>query len=151
MFSSASNIWKRHHLLEETIGYLAVEKTSYENITTLFYISVFLVPILTILELTFYLLYQCKVSNSIYNIKQDGPSLESSSYLNVSLRYLGPWDPWTLGPLELGTLGPWDSWTSSLLQHLLILPHTSSYLLLLSSFCMVWLGGGRGVSCNNGG
>ena len=101
MFYLASNIWKRHHLLEETIGYLAVEKTSYENITTLFYISVFLVPILTILELTFYLLYQCKVSNSIYNIKQDGPSLESSSYLNVSLRYLGPWDPWTLGLLDL--------------------------------------------------
>ena len=41
--------------------------------------------------------------------KQDGPSLESSSYLNVSLRYLGPqdlvpWDPWTLGPLDLGTI-----------------------------------------------
>ena len=69
MFSSASNIWKRHHLLEETIGYLAVEQTSYENITTLFYISVFLVPILTILELTFYLLYQCKVSSGINNTK----------------------------------------------------------------------------------
>ena len=24
--------------------------------------------------------------------KQDGPPLESSSYLNVSLTYLGPWD-----------------------------------------------------------
>ena len=140
MFSSASNIWKRHHLLEETIGYLAVEKTSYENITTLFYISVFLVPILTILELTFYLLYQCKVSNSIYNIKQDGPSLESSSYLNMSLRYLGPWDP--------GTLGPWDPWTFGLLDlFLLSTPplsssFTSSYLfLLLSSFGIVWYGG----------
>ena len=22
--------------------------------------------------------------------------------MNVSLRYLGPWDPWTLGPLDLG-------------------------------------------------
>ena len=33
-------------------------------------------------------------------LQQDGPSLESSSYLNVSLRYPGPWDP--------GTLGPWD-------------------------------------------
>ena len=63
---------------------------------------------------------------------QDGPSLESSSCLNVSLRYLDPWDPGTLGPLDLGTpwtlepLGPWDSWTSSLLQHLIILPLTSS-------------------------
>ena len=25
--------------------------------------------------------------------QQDGPSLESSSYLNMTLRYLGPWDP----------------------------------------------------------
>ena len=74
-------------------------------------------------------------------IKQDGPSLESSSYLNVSLRYLGPWDPGTLGPLDLGTLGPWDSWTSSLLQHLLILPLTSSYLLLsLLPTLLLWNG-----------
>ena len=67
-------------------------------------------------------------------VKQDGPSLESSSYLNVSLRYLGPLDPGTLGPLDLGTLGPWDSWTSSLLQqlptfptfpHILLAPHIS--------------------------
>ena len=33
--------------------------------------------------------------------QQDGPSLESSSYLNVSLRYLGPWNPGTLEPLDL--------------------------------------------------
>ena len=62
----------------------------------------------------------------------------------MSLRYLGPWDPWTLGPLDLGTPGTWDSWTSSLLQHLLILLLTSSYFLLLSSFGRVWLLGGRG-------
>ena len=53
-----------------------------------------------------------------FNLEQDGPSLESSSYLNVTLRYQGPQD--------LGTIGPWDSQTSSLL----ILPITSSYLLL---------------------
>ena len=41
-----------------------------------------------------------------YNLKQDGPSLESSSYLNLSLRYLGPQDPWTQRP--------WDSWTLGL-------------------------------------
>ena len=36
-------------------------------------------------------------------MKQDGPSLESSSYLNVSLSYLGPWDPaGTMDPLDLG-------------------------------------------------
>ena len=37
------------------------------------------------------------------NTEQDGPSLESSSYLNVSLGYLSPWNPWTLEPLVLGT------------------------------------------------
>ena len=47
----------------------------------------------------------------------------------------------TLGPLDLGTLGPWDSWTSSLLQHLLILPLTSSYLLLsLPPTLLLWYG-----------
>ena len=41
--------------------------------------------------------------------EQDGPSsLESSSYFNVTLRYNGPWDPWTLGSLDLWTLFPCD-------------------------------------------
>merc|ERR1719394_993425 len=57
---TATKVWKRHNLLEETIGYLKMEQTSYENITTLFYFAVVIVPVLTILELTFYLLYQCK-------------------------------------------------------------------------------------------
>ena len=35
------------------------------------------------------------------NTEQDGPSLESSSYLNLSLRYLGPWGPGTLGMVLL--------------------------------------------------
>ena len=62
-------------------------------------------------------------------------------FLNVSLRYPGPWDPGTLGPLDLGTLGPWDSWTSFLLQHLLILPLTSSYLFLsLPPTLLLWYG-----------
>ena len=48
---------------------------------------------------------------------------------------------WSLGPLDLGTLGPWDSWTSALLQHLLIIPFTSSYLLLsLPSTLLLWYG-----------
>ena len=42
-------------------------------------------------------------------LKQDGPSLESSSYLNMTLRYLSPLDPgtmtWMLEPLDPGTLG----------------------------------------------
>ena len=84
---------------------------------------------------------------------QDGSSLESSSHLNVSLRYLGPWDPWTFGPLDLGTLGPCDSWTSSLLQHLLILPLTFSYLILsLPPTVLLWYGlvmGGGVVTMEN--
>ena len=78
-------------------------------------------------------------------MKQDGPSLESSSYFNVTLRYLGP--------LDLGTPGPWDYWTMGLLDlfPLQTPPYTSSYILLppplssyfflpLSSFGMVWGG-----------
>ena len=54
---------------------------------------------------------------------------------------LGRWDPRTLGPLDLGTFRPWDSWTSSLLWHLFILIHTSSYLLLsLPPILLLWYG-----------
>ena len=71
--------------------------------------------------------------------EQDGPSLESSSY------FMWVWDIWSLGPLDLRTLGPSDSWTSSLLQHLLILPLTSSYLLLsLPPTLLLWYGLVRG-------
>ena len=59
----------------------------------------------------------------------------------MSLRYLGPWDPWTLEPLDLGTLGRLPSAKTS--TYLPLHPLTSSYLfLLLSSFGMVWYGGG---------
>ena len=80
----------------------------------------------------------------IVKLLQDGPCLESSSYLNVSLRNLGLWDPWTLEPFDLGTLGPLPSSNTS--SYFSLHPLTSSYLfLLLSSFGMVWLfvGGGR--------
>ena len=33
--------------------------------------------------------------------KQDEPSLESSLYLNLSLRYIGPWNQGTLEPSEI--------------------------------------------------
>ena len=77
-------------------------------------------------------LMQMECSIPIVELKQDGPPLESSSYLNVSLRYLGPWDPWTLGPLDLGTLGPWNPWTLGLLDLFPppTPPHTSPYILL---------------------
>ena len=47
---------------------------------------------------------------NIHKFEQDGPTLESSSYLNMTLRYLCPLDPgimspWTFGQLNLGTLG----------------------------------------------
>ena len=77
------------------------------------------------------------------NRKQDGPSLESSVHLSMTLRYLGPWDPGSLGPLDLGTL----------------VPPPSSYLFSYSP-PLVWFGmvryGGRGsggvegVSCDIG-
>ena len=47
--------------------------------------------------------------NWVAYTEQDGPSLESSSYFNMTLRYLGPLGPldlFTLGPLDLGSLGP---------------------------------------------
>ena len=60
---------------------------------------------------------------------------------------------WVWDILVLGTPGPWDSWTSSLLQHILIFPLTSSYLLLsLPHTLLLWyglvMGGGGGGSCD---
>ena len=44
------------------------------------------------------------------NTKQDGPSLESSSYLNITVRLVlwtrGPSDPGTLGLLDFRPYGP---------------------------------------------
>ena len=77
-----------------------------------------------------------------YYYIQDGPSLESSSYLNMTLRYLGPrepWDPWTFRPWDLWTLG---------LSNFLPLPSstTSSFFFLPPSswFGLVWFGMGGG-------
>ena len=67
------------------------------------------------------------------NTIREGPSLESSSYLNVTLRYLGPWDPWTLGLLDC-LLTPF---------HILLFLPTSFYLLLPP--CLLWFGMGGGV------
>ena len=46
---------------------------------------------------------QKTVTTDVFHVEQDLPSLESSSYLNVTLRYLDPFDP--------ETIGPWDAWT----------------------------------------
>ena len=68
---------------------------------------------------------------------QDGPSLESSSYLNLSLRYFGPWVPGTLGPLEL-----WNPWTLGLLDLFppTTAPHTSPYIHLPPPILLLWYG-----------
>ena len=76
--------------------------------------------------------------------EQDGPSLESSSYLNVTLKYLGPWDPGILGLLDL-------SLPSSNTSYFLLPPLTSSDLLLslpptlLLLYGLVWEGWGGWV------
>ena len=81
----------------------------------------------------------------------------------MSLRYLrpldpgtmGPWDAATLGPLDLWTQGPWDSWTfwpfpfttssyfllppPTSYSYILLPPSTLSYL-LLSYILWLWFG-----------
>ena len=77
------------------------------------------------------------------SFKQDGPSSESSSYLNVTLRYLGPWD--------LRTPGLLDSWTSSFFQHLLLHPLLPPPISSSYSPPLVWFGmkgGGGWLSCD---
>ena len=77
-------------------------------------------------------------------MKQDGPSLESSSYLNVSLRYLGPWEPETHGPWNPWTLGLLDLFPPSTPPH--TFPYILSPPLISSSYTppLVWFGYGRG-------
>ena len=71
------------------------------------------------------------ISFELFHLKitfeQDGPSLKSSSYLNVNLRYLSPSGPW-----NLGTPGPWNPWTLGFLDLFLppTPPHTSPYILI---------------------
>ena len=77
--------------------------------------------------------------NWVAYTEQDGPSLESSSYFNMTLRYLGPWDPGTLEPPDPGTFGLLD-FQFFYLFPLPPPPHTSSYLLPLGlvSCGLVW-------------
>ena len=72
--------------------------------------------------------------------QQDGPSLESSSYLNMTFRYLGPRHPWTINP---GTFGLLDFQFFDLFPPPPP-PHTSLYLLPLGLvwYGLVWGGGG---------
>ena len=47
-------MWERHELLENTIGFLPDEKLSYDNVTTIFYVVVAMIPTLTLLEICYY-------------------------------------------------------------------------------------------------
>ena len=66
-------------------------------------------PVLTKKEPTYKNVCKTKVA-------QNDQQNVTSSYLNVTLRYLGPWDPWTLGLLDLFPPPTY--------------PHTSPYILL---------------------
>ena len=59
---TAIKVWERHDLLSATIGVMNIEQVSYDNLTTLFHLVVFLFPLLSILEICLYCLYQFKVN-----------------------------------------------------------------------------------------
>ena len=59
---AANKIWERHALLTETIGVMREEQESFDNVTTLFYVAVGAFPVLAVLEVILYYLYQTKVS-----------------------------------------------------------------------------------------
>ena len=52
---------ERHDLLENTIGVLSEEQNSYENVTTLYNVTIYIFSTLSILEICLYYLYQYKV------------------------------------------------------------------------------------------
>ena len=60
-FILAMKIWERHELLEVTVGYFNEELVSYETATTLVMVVAFLFPVLSLLEIILYLIYQKKV------------------------------------------------------------------------------------------
>ena len=59
-FILAMKIWERHELLEVTVGYFNEELVSYETATTMVVVA-FLFPVLSLLEIILYLIYQKKV------------------------------------------------------------------------------------------
>ena len=52
---------ERHDLLENTIGVLSEEQNSYENVTTLYNVTIYIFSTFSILEICLYCLYQYKV------------------------------------------------------------------------------------------
>ena len=58
---SAKRIWERHNFLLSTVGVLEIEKVSYDNVTYLYYIIIWVFPLFSLIEICLYLLYQYKV------------------------------------------------------------------------------------------
>ena len=59
--SVANKICKRHDFLSSTIGVMNIEKVSYDNISILLNVVVYIFPFLSFLKICLYLLYQFKV------------------------------------------------------------------------------------------
>ena len=59
--SVANKICERHDFLSSTIGVMNIEKVSYDNISILFNIVLYIFPFLSFLEICLYCLYQFKV------------------------------------------------------------------------------------------
>ena len=61
-------IAERHLFLLSTIGVMDSEQVSYDNVKFLFYFALFAFPVLALLEILLYVLYQYKVN---LNLKDD--------------------------------------------------------------------------------
>ena len=59
---------ERHLFLLSTIGVMDSEQVSYDNVKFLFYFALFAFPVLALLEILLYVLYQYKVN---LNLKDD--------------------------------------------------------------------------------
>ena len=55
-------IAERHLFLLSTIGVMDSEQVSYDNVKFLFYFALFVFPVLALLEILLYVLYQYKVN-----------------------------------------------------------------------------------------
>ena len=61
IYHKATKIWERHELLEATVGFFEEELLAYKTATTLVRIVFFLFPVLSFLEIFFYIIYQKRV------------------------------------------------------------------------------------------
>ena len=66
---------ERHLFLLSTIGVMDSEQVSYDNVKFLFYFALIAFPVLAVLEILLYVLYQYKVNVHKPNIKMISLSL----------------------------------------------------------------------------